>query len=97
MPFDYQEDDIRDIFGDIGELRKVTLGKDKNTGRPKGYAFVEFFELSDATKAFETLQGKTVSGRPLRLDYDAGLGRKHTAGPVRGGRDDRNDDRYDFS
>merc|ERR1712110_429518 len=93
IPFDYQEEDIRDIFRSLGNLKKITMGRDRMTGRPKGHAFVEFYEIQDATEAFETLQGKEVSGRVLRLDYDAGLNRKHT-GPSRGSRDGR-DDRYD--
>jgi hypothetical protein len=76
FPFEYREEDLRDLFRAHGELKSVTVGMDRQTGRPKGHGFVEFNELDDAIAAFKALQGADVGGRTLRLDYDQGLARK---------------------
>jgi RNA recognition motif-containing protein len=61
-------EEILELFGAVGPVVDVVMPLDKVSGRPRGFAFVEYETEEDAAKAIETLNGKEVSGRPLRID-----------------------------
>ncbi len=52
----------------MGPVADITLPVDRMSGRPRGFAFVEFENDEDAAKAVETLNGRDLAGRELRLD-----------------------------
>lgn len=56
------------MFGEIGEVVDVHIPKDRETGRPRGFAFVRFAAEEHAAQAVEKLNGREVGGRALRLD-----------------------------
>jgi RNA recognition motif-containing protein len=56
------------LFGEVGEVVDVHIPKDRETGRPRGFAFVRFASEDQAKQAIEELHGREVGGRALRLD-----------------------------
>ena len=69
LSFSLTEDEIWEKFGEHGEVTRVTLPKDPESERPKGFGYVEFSEQSAADKALAALNGADLGDRPLRLDY----------------------------
>ena len=69
LSFNLTEDEIWEAFGEHGEVTRVTLPKDPESNRPKGFGYVEFAEQSSADKALSALSGAELGERPVRLDY----------------------------
>jgi len=65
---DTMEEDLRAIFGKYGGLSRVFLAKDKDTGRVKGFAFVSFYDRSNALRAAEKLDGYGFLNLILRVE-----------------------------
>ena len=61
--------DLKDIFKEFGEVAFVRIVTDRETGRSKGFGFVEFTSVEDATAAKEAMDGKEIDGRELRIDF----------------------------
>jgi RNA recognition motif-containing protein len=68
LSFKLQEGDLARLFEPYGAVESVRLMMDRETGRSKGFAFVEFADDGAAQKAIEELNGKEVQGRALRVD-----------------------------
>jgi nucleolin len=88
LSFDATEDSLWDVFAEYGDVKAVRVPTDRDTGRVKGYGYVEFFDIEIAKKAFEGTGGMELLGRNLRIDYsqpreDGGSAR---GGPRGGGR-----------
>jgi cold-inducible RNA-binding protein len=58
---------LGDVFAEAGEVVSVNLITDRMTGRSRGFAFVEMAQASDAQKAIDTLNGKTVGERQIKV------------------------------
>jgi RNA recognition motif-containing protein len=67
LPFSAREDEIRDLFAPYGEVVAVVLPNDRETGRPRGFGFVEM-ENEDANKAIDALNGTVFGGRTLNIN-----------------------------
>ncbi len=67
LPFTSTEDELRGLFEQYGEVLSVKLISDRETGRPRGFGFVEM-EDSDASAAIEALNGQELGGRTLRIN-----------------------------
>ena len=67
LPFSATEGEIAELFGQYGEVVSCSLPKDRETGRPRGFGFVEM-EDDDAKKAIAALDGKDLGGRALRVN-----------------------------
>ena len=67
LPFSTNEDEVRDLFAPYGEVQSVNLIVDRETGRLRGFGFVEMNE-EGATSAMEALNGKDFGGRDLRVN-----------------------------
>ena len=67
LPWSATEDDVRDLFAPYGEVTSVKLVSDRETGRARGFGFVEMDE-SSAINAISALDGKEVDGRALRVN-----------------------------
>ena len=67
LPFSSTEEDIRQLFATYGEVHSVALPVDRDTGRPRGFGFVEM-EPDDALKAIQALDGKDYGGRLMRVN-----------------------------
>ena len=62
------EDDLRDLFSTHGEVSAVRVITDRDTGRSKGFGFVEMVDDSEAKQAIEALDGKDFMGRDVRIN-----------------------------
>lgn len=67
LPFSATEDSLRALFSKHGTVEKVSLITDRDTGRPRGFGFVEM-PNADASRAIEALNGTDFGGRPLRVN-----------------------------
>lgn len=67
LPFTAQEDDVRNLFATYGDVLSVALINDRETGRPRGFGFVEM-DASGAKSAIEALDGQDFQGRNLRVN-----------------------------
>lgn len=68
LPFSADEPQLRALFGADGRsVTSVKIMMDRETGRPRGFAFVEFATAEDAASALATLNNKDFGGRPLAL------------------------------
>ncbi|GJM19498.1 MAG: hypothetical protein DHS20C14_17110 [Phycisphaeraceae bacterium] len=68
MSFDTSEADLRDLFSQHGEVTSVTIVMDRETGRPRGFGFVEFADAESARKAIEATNGQDFGGRTLNVN-----------------------------
>ena len=67
LPFTANEDELRELFSQHGTVESVSLVTDRDTGRPRGFGFVEM-EDEGAAKAIEALDQKEFGGRNLRVN-----------------------------
>ena len=68
MSFSTTESDLRSIFEPFGEITRVNVVTDRDTGRARGFAFVEMTNNEEAAKAIAALNGKEVDGRALNVN-----------------------------
>jgi cold-inducible RNA-binding protein len=67
LPFSATEVDVRTLFSQHGAVESVSLPTDRETGRPRGFGFVEMSQ-ADAARAIQSLNGYNMGGRPLRVN-----------------------------
>jgi cold-inducible RNA-binding protein len=68
LSYNVTEPELRDVFAEGGRnVVEVKIVLDRDTGRPRGFAFVEMGSDGDATQAIETLSGREVQGRPISV------------------------------
>ncbi len=67
LPFSVTESPLRELFQKHGTVESVNLVTDRETGRPRGFGFVEM-PAQDATRAIQSLNGQDFGGRPLRVN-----------------------------
>jgi cold-inducible RNA-binding protein len=90
LSFNVVEKDLEDLFSTYGEVVSANVITDRQTGRPRGFGFVEMKSPEDAQKAIESLDGKEFMGRNLTVNIakprnEGGGGRGGSGGG--GGRD----------
>lgn len=96
LPYNVNEDDLRDLFAPYGTPESVIVIMDRDTGRSKGFGFVEFGNDTEARAAMQALNGREINGRALtvnearpRAEGGGGGGGGHRGGGYGGGRRDR--------
>jgi RNA recognition motif-containing protein len=67
LPFGATEEAVRALFAAHGTVEKLSLITDRDSGRPKGFGFVEISN-ADASRAMQALNGADFQGRPLRVN-----------------------------
>lgn len=67
LPFSTTEDELRSAFGAHGSVQSVSVIMDRETGRPRGFAFVEMSDSSGAQAAIRALDGTQLGGRSLKV------------------------------
>ena len=65
LSYKVTEDDLKDLFGEFGTVSEINVITDRETGRPRGFAFVEMDSDDDATKAINSLNGKELQDREI--------------------------------
>ena len=68
LPFTSTEEDLRALFARHGSVDSVNVITDRETGRPRGFAFVEMTEASAAADAIKALDGTQLGGRSLKVN-----------------------------
>ena len=78
------EEDVRQLFEGYGVVDTVRLATDRDTGRPRGFGFVEMPDATEAQAAIDGLNGTSLGGRPLTVNE--ARPREERGGPRRGPR-----------
>jgi len=68
LSFDAEQEDLRHLFSQYGEVRQCSLPLDRETGRKRGFAFVELVNEADEQKAIDDLQDVEWMGRMIRVN-----------------------------
>ena len=68
MPFSLNEQGLRTIFEEFGEVESINVITDRETGRPRGFAFVEMEDDRSARRAISELADREVDGRRLKVN-----------------------------
>ena len=94
LSYSTTEDDLRTLFAQAGTVASVTLVKDRDTGRSRGFAFVEMSTQAEAEKAISMLNGRALGERTItvnlarpREDRGGAFGGRRGGGNRSGGRD----------
>ncbi len=94
LPYSVTEATLTELFADCGSISKINIIENRETGKPKGFAFIEFAEQAGAEKAVSTKDGEQVEGRKIKVNFaqertrtgtGAGAGAGAGAGGRRGG------------
>jgi cold-inducible RNA-binding protein len=90
LDFAATESTIRSLFEPYGSVERVNLITDRDTGRSRGFAFVEMADSAEADRAITALNGADVNGRALNVNEarpkgDGGGGKSFRGGPRSGG------------
>ncbi|MFK8014550.1 MAG: RNA recognition motif domain-containing protein [Gammaproteobacteria bacterium] len=68
LAFSLTEEELRDAFAAHGDVSSAKIISDRDTGRSKGFGFVEMSNDSEANSAIEALNGQDLNGRPVRVN-----------------------------
>ncbi|KHK03153.1 RNA recognition motif domain-containing protein [Desulfovibrio sp. TomC] len=68
LPFRTTEESVRDLFGRYGAVQSVKLISDRETGKPRGFGFVEMDDDNAANEAIQALDGAEFEGRSLKVN-----------------------------
>ncbi len=68
LSFEATEDELRGLFAEHGEVIKVNIITDRDTGRPRGFGFVEMADEGAGRTAIEQVNGREVGGRTLTVN-----------------------------
>ncbi len=68
LPYSVTEDELRRLFGEVGEVQTVNIIIDRDTNRPKGFAFVQMANQQDGQSAIDKLNGHSLNGRPMKVN-----------------------------
>ena len=90
LPFSATEDELREIFERHGKVDSVSVITDRDTGRARGFGFVEMAEATAATDAIRALDGTHLGGRTLKINEAQD---KRSGGGDSGGRSFRRSER----
>jgi RNA recognition motif-containing protein len=68
LPFRAEQEDVAELFAPFGEVVNCSLPLERDTGRKRGFAFIEMADAETETRAIDALQGAELMGRPLRIN-----------------------------
>ena len=95
LSYNTAQDAVRALFEQVGEVEEVSLITDRDTGRPKGFGFVEMATEEAAQEAIRRFNGFTLDNRALTVNEARPREERSGGGGFGGGRrDNRNRDRY---
>lgn len=86
LSFNATEEDLREIFGAFGSVERASILIDRETGRSRGFGFVEMSNDSEADAAIAALNGSTHLGRTLNVNEARPKGERPAGGGYGGGR-----------
>tara|TARA_Y100000385_G_C13080568_1_gene633670 strand:+ start:929 stop:1288 length:360 start_codon:yes stop_codon:yes gene_type:complete len=68
LSFNTTEDGLRDAFGQFGDITDVYVAMDRETGRPRGFAFITYSNADEASAAISAMDGQDLDGRNLKVN-----------------------------
>ena len=68
LPYDVTESELRELFAQVGQPSFVRVPNDRETGKPRGFAFVEFADRAEAEEAIRRFNQQMFKGRPLAVN-----------------------------
>jgi len=68
LSFEVSQEDLEATFGQCGQVASAKVMMDRETGRPRGFAFVEMPNETEARKAIQSLNGKELKGRQMNVN-----------------------------
>jgi RNA recognition motif-containing protein len=86
LSYDISQDDLVEVFTDYGKVQRVHIPVDKETGRKRGFAFVEMENKAQEAKAIEALDGADWMGRSIKVNEAR---EREARAPFNGGGGDR--------
>lgn len=95
LPYETTDTDIKQLFGKLGDVGDVVFPIDRETGRPKGFAFVEMANASEANNVIATLNNSMMGSRTITVNEARPKAPREGGGGNfgGGGRSDRSDKR----
>jgi cold-inducible RNA-binding protein len=87
LDFNTSEDELRQLFEAYGQVDRVAIMTDRDTGRSRGFGFVEMTNTEDGEKAIAALNGSQVGGRTLNVNEARPKPERSGGGGGRGGRE----------
>lgn len=89
LPFSSTENELQELFQAHGSVTRVNVVMDRDTGRPRGFAFIEMANENEGNAAIEALNGTQVGGRALTVNEARPREPRGGGGGGGGGRRDR--------
>lgn len=82
LSFYTTEEQIHELFGRAGDVKRIIMGLDRAKKTPCGFCFVEYYTRGDSEAAMRYINGTRLDDRPIRTDWDAGFieGRQYGRG-----------------
>lgn len=68
LPYQCREEDLEELFGEFGEVTSARVVMDRETGRSRGFGFVEMASKEEGDTAIEELDGRDYNGRSLKIN-----------------------------
>lgn len=85
LPFDATEQQLQEILSTAGPIKNFRLVNDRESGRPKGFGFCEYYDVATAESAHRNLNGYELGGRTIRIDFAEDFQTKGRGGGFAGG------------
>jgi RNA recognition motif-containing protein len=89
LSYEISQEDLVEVFKDYGEVQRVHIPVDKETGRKRGFAFVEMVSKGQETAAIEALDGADWMGRSIKVNQARDREERTERTPFNGGGGDR--------
>lgn len=96
LSFYTTEEQVYELFSRAGEIKKITMGLDKNTKTPCGFCFVMYYSRDDAEDSVKYISGTILDDRSIRVDFDWGFEEGRQWGRGRSGGQVRDEYRTDY-
>jgi cold-inducible RNA-binding protein len=81
LSYSTSQDRLREAFAAVGSVESATIVTDRDTGRSRGFGFVEMANDQDATQAVSRLNGSSLDGRTIKVEKATGAGPGGGRGP----------------
>jgi RNA recognition motif-containing protein len=89
LPYETTESDLQVLFEGVGQVSTINIVRDRETGRPRGFAFVEMSDVDGAQRAISELNRHQYGGRSLTVNEAKPMAPRGNGGGFGGGRQRR--------
>jgi nucleolin len=78
LAYDITDKELNNLFRPLKNIRDVRVAIDRRTGQPRGFAHADFTDIASATEGKRRLEGKTIRGRVLKVDFSVSSRNQNT-------------------